>query len=132
MNAGRPAAELVVFHNTLDISDIVRQLVAEGRQLTSGRLSQTAPFLRAHISRFGAYATDDLRRRPDPLDPLLKEADFTGDGRGSLDTLAARRKVSAMVVSWASIWSVAEEPRSVSPMAWPTWSLSLGRPAGRS
>ncbi|MFI7705181.1 Tn3 family transposase [Nonomuraea sp. NPDC049480] len=80
MNAGRPAADLVIFHNTLDISDIVRQLVAEGRQLTSGRLSQIAPFRRAHISRFGAYATDDLRCRPDPLDPLLKEADFTGDG----------------------------------------------------
>ncbi|MET7461763.1 hypothetical protein [Nonomuraea sp. NPDC005501] len=29
------------------------------------------PCLRAHISRFGAYATDDLHRQPGPFDPLL-------------------------------------------------------------
>jgi TnpA family transposase len=52
-------ANLVVFHNALDISDIVRQLVAEGWQITAEQLGQIAPYLRAHISRFGAYATDD-------------------------------------------------------------------------
>ncbi|MEV0590412.1 DUF4158 domain-containing protein [Nonomuraea cavernae] len=69
-------ANLVVFHNALDISDIVRQLVAEGWQITADQLGQVAPYLRAHISRFGAYATEDLRRQPDPFDPLLKEIDF--------------------------------------------------------
>ncbi|MEO3889927.1 Tn3 family transposase [Nonomuraea sp. B5E05] len=69
-------ANLVVFHNALDISDIVRQLVAEGRSITADQLGQIAPYLRAHISRFGAYATDELRHRPDPFDPLLKEVDF--------------------------------------------------------
>nr|WP_240778030.1 transposase [Nonomuraea basaltis] len=64
-------ANLVVFHNALDISDIVRQLVAEGWQITADQLGQIAPYLRAHISRFGAYATDELRHRPDPFDPLL-------------------------------------------------------------
>jgi TnpA family transposase len=29
------------------------------------------------MPRFGAYATDDLHRQPDPFDPLLKEVDFT-------------------------------------------------------
>ncbi|MEQ4726071.1 Tn3 family transposase [Nonomuraea sp. B19D2] len=70
-------ANLVVFHNALDISDIVRQLVAEGWQITADQLGQIAPYLRAHISRFGAYATDELRHRPDPFDALLKEVDFT-------------------------------------------------------
>ncbi|MER6582723.1 hypothetical protein [Nonomuraea sp. NPDC001023] len=51
--------------------------VAEGRQITADQLGQIAPYLRSHISRFGAYATDDLHRRPDPFDPLLKEVDFT-------------------------------------------------------
>jgi Tn3 transposase DDE domain len=73
-------ANLVVFHNALDISDIVRQLVAEGWSITADQLGQIAPYLRAHISRFGAYATDDLRRQPDPFDPLLKEVDFTEIG----------------------------------------------------
>ncbi|WP_442939452.1 hypothetical protein [Nonomuraea sp. SYSU D8015] len=59
------------------MSDIVRQLVAEGWQMTADQLGQIAPYLRAHISRFGAYATDELRHRPDPFDPLLKEVDFT-------------------------------------------------------
>ncbi|MFI6597428.1 hypothetical protein ACIBHX_14330 [Nonomuraea sp. NPDC050536] len=40
-------------------------------------LGQIAAYLRAHISRFGAYATDELCHRPDPFDPLLKEVDFT-------------------------------------------------------
>ncbi|MFI7643108.1 Tn3 family transposase [Nonomuraea sp. NPDC049400] len=70
-------ANLVVFHNALDISDIVRQLVAEGWSITADQIGQIAPYLRAHISRFGAYATDELRHRPDPFDPLLKEVDFT-------------------------------------------------------
>ncbi|MFD0662317.1 Tn3 family transposase [Thermocatellispora tengchongensis] len=69
-------ANLVVSHNALDISDIVRQLVAEGWSITADQLGRMAPYLRAHISRFGAYATDDLRHRPDPFDPLLKEVDF--------------------------------------------------------
>ncbi|GAA3586417.1 hypothetical protein GCM10022419_080730 [Nonomuraea rosea] len=55
----------------------MRQLVAEGWSITADRLGQIAPHLRAHISRFGAYAPDDLRRRPDPFDPLLKEVGFT-------------------------------------------------------
>nr|WP_278248987.1 Tn3 family transposase [Streptosporangium minutum] len=43
---------LVVFHNALDISDIVRDLVAGGWSITADQLGQIAPYLRAHISRF--------------------------------------------------------------------------------
>jgi hypothetical protein len=35
--------------------------------------------LRSHISRFGAWATDDLARRPEAFNPVLVEVDFTAD-----------------------------------------------------
>ncbi|NJP98551.1 hypothetical protein HCN51_55605 [Nonomuraea sp. FMUSA5-5] len=38
--------------------------------------ARSPPTCGAHISRFGAYGTDELRHRPDPFDPLLKEVDF--------------------------------------------------------
>lgn len=39
-----------------------------------------SPYIRAHISRFGAYATDDLARQPEAFTPVLKEVDFTALG----------------------------------------------------
>jgi TnpA family transposase len=70
-------ANLVIFHNALDIMDVVRGLVAEGWLITAGQLAAMSPYLRAHISRFGAYATDDLARPPEAFNPVLKEVDFT-------------------------------------------------------
>ncbi|MFQ6225774.1 transposase [Nocardia sp. NPDC002869] len=70
-------ANLVIFHNTLDITDVVHSLVAEGWTITADQLAALSPYLRAHISRFGAYATDELTRQPDPFDPALTEVDFT-------------------------------------------------------
>ncbi len=70
-------ANLVIFHNALDIMDVVRRLVAEGWLITADQLGAMSPYLRAHISRFGAYATDDLTRQPEAFNPVLKEVDFT-------------------------------------------------------
>lgn len=70
-------ANLVIFHNALDIMDVVRQLVAEGWLVTAEQLGAMSPYLRAHIRRFGAYATDDLDRQPEAFNPFLKEVDFT-------------------------------------------------------
>jgi TnpA family transposase len=70
-------ANLVIFHNALDIMDVVRQLVAEGWLITAEQLGAMSPYLRRHISRFGAYATDDLTRRPEAFNPVLEEVDFT-------------------------------------------------------
>ncbi|MEV4182910.1 hypothetical protein AB0J28_15895 [Streptosporangium canum] len=36
-----------------------------------------SPYLRAHIRRFGAYATDKIAERPAAFTPELKEIDFT-------------------------------------------------------
>jgi TnpA family transposase len=73
-------ANLVIFHNALDIMDVVRKLVAEGWLITADQLGAMSPYLRGHISRFGAYATDDLKRQPEAFNPVLKEVDFTALG----------------------------------------------------
>ena len=70
-------ANLVIFHNALDIMDVVRGLVAEGWTVTADQLAALSPYLRGHISRFGAYATDELGRHPEAFNPVLKEVDFT-------------------------------------------------------
>jgi TnpA family transposase len=70
-------ANLVIFHNALDIMDVVRHLVAEGWLITAEQLGAMSPYLRRHITRFGAYATDDLARRPEAFNPVLDEVDFT-------------------------------------------------------
>ena len=70
-------ANLVIFHNAIDIMDVVRNLVAEGWLITADQLGAMSPYLRGHISRFGAYATDDLARHPEAFNPVLEEVDFT-------------------------------------------------------
>ncbi|HEY0688417.1 MAG TPA: Tn3 family transposase, partial [Kribbella sp.] len=70
-------ANLVIFHNALDIMDVVRQLVAEGWTITADQLAALSPYLRSHITRFGAYATDELALIPAAFNPMLKEVDFT-------------------------------------------------------
>jgi hypothetical protein len=70
-------ANLVIFHNALDMMDVVRGLVAEGWTVTADQLAALSPYLRGHITRFGAYATDELGRHPGAFNPVLKEVDFT-------------------------------------------------------
>ena len=42
-----------------------------------GCSSALSPYLRGHMSRFGAYATDELTHQPEAFNPVLKEVDFT-------------------------------------------------------
>ncbi|WTL69297.1 transposase [Streptosporangium sp. NBC_01495] len=76
-------ANCVIFHTALDMTDVLRQLLAEGWQpeqgsdITAADIAQLSPYLTAHISRFGLYATDVLRLRPDDFDPDLPAIDFT-------------------------------------------------------
>lgn len=67
---------LIVFHTAIDMMEVVRQLVAEGWQVTAEDLAQLSPYLTSHILRFGAYATDELNIPPDAFDPALDEVDF--------------------------------------------------------
>ncbi|MEU0485573.1 Tn3 family transposase [Streptosporangium sp. NPDC006013] len=70
-------ANLVIFHNALDLMDVVRILVAEGWTITADELGALSPYLRAYIRRFGAYATDEIGGKPAAFNPELKEIDFT-------------------------------------------------------
>lgn len=70
-------ANLVIFHNALDIADVVRTLVAEGWTITAEDLAGLSPYLRTHIRRFGAYATDELGTEPEALEAALAQIDFT-------------------------------------------------------
>jgi hypothetical protein len=70
---------LIVFHTAIDMMEVIRQLVAEGWQVTAEDLAQLSPYLTSHILRFGAYATDELHIPPDVLDPALDEVDFGGE-----------------------------------------------------
>ena len=68
-----------MFHTAIDMMEVIRQLVAEGWQVTAEDLPQLSPYLTSHILRFGAYATDELHIRPDVFDPALDEVDFGGE-----------------------------------------------------
>jgi hypothetical protein len=70
-------ANLVIFHNALDIADIVRDLVAEGWTITAEELAGLSPYIRSHITRFGAYATDVLGIEPEAFESARDEVDFT-------------------------------------------------------
>ncbi|SOE15849.1 Tn3 transposase DDE domain-containing protein [Streptomyces sp. 2323.1] len=69
-------ASLVIFHNTLDIADAVRQLQAEGHVIDPLDLAQISPYLTEHINRFGAYSTHELGITPEDYDTRL-DVDFS-------------------------------------------------------
>ncbi len=66
----------VIFHNALDIAEIVRQLLEEGWQIEPKDLAQISPYLTEHINRFGEYPTHELGIQPEAYDPRL-DVDFT-------------------------------------------------------
>lgn len=69
-------ANLVIFHNTLDIADVVRRLQAEGWVIGPLDLARISPYLTEHINRFGQYSTHELAITPDTYDAHL-DVDFT-------------------------------------------------------
>ena len=68
-----------MFHTAIDMMEVIRQLVAEGWQVTAEDLAQLSPYLTSYILRFGAYATDELHIPPDVFDPALDEVDSGGE-----------------------------------------------------
>jgi Tn3 transposase DDE domain len=72
-------ANCVIFPYALDITDVLRELVAEGgwdEEVTAANIAQLSPYINEHIARFGVYATDVLKLRPEAFDPELAEVDF--------------------------------------------------------
>ncbi|GAB2465721.1 Tn3 family transposase [Streptomyces incanus] len=72
----RQFREAVIFHNALDIAEIVRQLLEEGWEIEPEDLAQISPYLTEHINRFGEYSTHELGIQPEAYDPRL-DVDFT-------------------------------------------------------
>jgi hypothetical protein len=68
-------ANCVIFHTTLDLMNVVRELQAEGWQITGEDLAAMSPYLTDHIMRFGTYAITELTVCPDAFDPHL-DVDF--------------------------------------------------------
>lgn len=68
----------MIFHTTLDLMEVVRELQAEGWQITGEDLAAISPYLTDHIMRFGSYATTELTARPDAFDPHL-DVDFDAE-----------------------------------------------------
>ncbi|MGW3659830.1 Tn3 family transposase [Streptomyces sp. NPDC005151] len=66
----------VIFHNALDIAEIVRQLLEEGWEIDPEDLAHISPYLTEHIKRFGEYSTHELGIQPEAYDPKLN-VDFT-------------------------------------------------------
>ncbi|MDX3833217.1 Tn3 family transposase [Streptomyces europaeiscabiei] len=66
----------VIFHNALDIAEIVRQLLEEGWEIDPEDLARISPYLTEHINRFGEYSTHELGIQPEAYDPKL-DVDFT-------------------------------------------------------
>ncbi|MFC9549017.1 Tn3 family transposase [Streptomyces sp. NPDC056956] len=65
----------VIFHNALDIAEIVRWLQEEGRMADPEDLAHISPYLTEHIRRFGGYSTHELGLEPEAYDPHL-DVDF--------------------------------------------------------
>jgi TnpA family transposase len=77
-------ANCVIFHTALDMTTVLRQLSAEGWEITPAAVAALSPYIRERIKRFGEYATDGLIDPPDAFDPHL---DLLPDGRpGSMNT----------------------------------------------
>lgn len=75
----------VIFHNALDIAEIVRQLQEEGHIIDPEDLAHISPYLTEHIRRFGEYSTHELRLQPEAYDPHLDDgfSPLRGDGPGT-------------------------------------------------
>ena len=58
---------LVIFHNVVTMTKVIRQLIAEGYPVNAEALAVLSPYQTAHINRLGRY-TLQLDREPEPIE----------------------------------------------------------------
>ncbi len=58
-------ANCVISHTALDMTTVLRQLAAEGWDITPAAVAALSPYIRERIKRFGEYATDGLIDPPE-------------------------------------------------------------------
>jgi TnpA family transposase len=69
-------ANLVIFHNVVTMTKVIRQLPTDGYRSSADALALISPYLTRHINRFGHY-TVNLDRTPDPVEYELPLSVFT-------------------------------------------------------
>jgi len=60
-------ANLVIFHNVVMMTKVLRQLLAEGHAISAEVLAVLSPYLTAHINRLGLYSLQ-FDQEPEPID----------------------------------------------------------------
>jgi TnpA family transposase len=73
-------ANAVIFHTTVDMMTVIRELIAQGWQITPEDLAVLSPYVTARIQRFGVYATDEIALTPEPFNARLG-IDLAGPSR---------------------------------------------------
>jgi hypothetical protein len=66
----------VIFHTTLDMMAVLRQLAADGWEIKPEDLAVLSPYLTMRINRFGVYATDEISVMPEEYDARLPGIDL--------------------------------------------------------
>ncbi|MFD7705378.1 Tn3 family transposase [Streptomyces caelestis] len=61
----------VIFHNALDIAEIIRQLLEEGWEIDPEDLAHLSPYPTGHIKRFGECCPHEIGIQPEAYDPKL-------------------------------------------------------------
>jgi len=65
-------ANCVIFHTAVDMSTVVRGMIAESRGVNLDDLAGMAPYITERIKRFGEYPIDGLDKPPEAFDPRLQ------------------------------------------------------------
>ncbi|MEU8138926.1 Tn3 family transposase [Streptodolium elevatio] len=80
----------MIFHDALDIAEIVRQLLEEGWEIDPEDLAHISPYLTEHVKRSGEYSTHELGIQPEAYDPKLdvdlaqlRDQDLRAEGFGT-------------------------------------------------
>jgi TnpA family transposase len=60
-------ANVVIFHNVVMMTKVLRQLLAEGHAISAEALAVLSPYLTAHINRLGVYSLQ-FDQEPEPID----------------------------------------------------------------
>lgn len=67
----------VIFHTTLDMMSVLRQLAGEGWEIKPEDLAVLSPYQTMRINRFGVYATDEITITSEQYDAHLPDIDLT-------------------------------------------------------
>jgi TnpA family transposase len=76
-------ANLVIFHNVVTMTKVIRQLVAEGYRISADALTALSPYQTRHLNRFGHY-TLNLDHKPEPIEYDLPLSVLQGATTGTL------------------------------------------------